>query len=114
MQTVSELNRLSAPVLENADSYRQVFSGALPFRHICIDNFLETSFAERLLAEFPSFDRNLAVNEAGATGGKSVNTRIREISPAYEELYAFISSQPFLEFMSMLSGIPDLLLDPYM
>jgi hypothetical protein len=114
MQTVSELDRLSAPALENVDSYRQVFSDALPFRHICIDSFLETGFAGRLLAEFPSFDRNLAVNEAGATGGKSVNTKIREISPAYEELYAFISSQPFLEFMSRLSGIPDLLLDPKM
>ena len=114
MQNLSELDRLSAPVVENADSYRQVFTSSLPFRHISIDNFLETGFAESLLAEFPSFDRNLAVNEAGATGGKSVNTKIREISPAYQELYAFISSGPFLEFMSRISGIPDLLLDPKM
>ena len=47
-------------------------------------------------------------------GGKAVNTKIREISPAYEELYSFISSRPFLDFMSQLSGIPDLLLDPKM
>jgi len=114
METLNELDLLSGPVLESADSYRQVFASALPFRHICIDNFLDDGFAERLLAEFPSFDQKLAINEGGATGGKSVNTKIREISPAYKELYGFISSQPFLEVMSRMSGIPDLLLDPKM
>jgi hypothetical protein len=114
MTTKSELDRLAAPVLNNADTLRQEFTGAQPFRHICIDNFLDDQFAERLLAEFPSFDRKLSINEVGAQSLKSVNTKIREISPAYEELYAFISSKPFLEFMSRLSGIPDLLLDPKM
>lgn len=114
MHTMSELDRLSVPVIESADFYRQVFSEALPFRHISIDNFLEADFAGRLLAEFPSFDRKLSINEGGTTGGKAVNTKIREISPAYEELYAFISGKPFLEFMSRISGIPDLLLDPKM
>ena len=108
------LDRLAASVKENADSYRQSFATALPFRHIAIDSFLELQFAERLLAEFPSFDQKLAISEGGTTGGKSVNTKIREISPAYEELYAFISGRPFLDFMSELSGIPDLLLDPKM
>ena len=114
MHTLSELDRLSAPVLNNADTWRQEFTGAQPFRHICVDNFLEERFAERLLAEFPSFDRKLSINEGGAQSLKSVNTKLREISPAYEELYGFISSKPFLEFMSRLSGIPDLLLDPKM
>jgi hypothetical protein len=108
------LDRLSAPVLASADVYRQDFTEARPFRHISIDNFLEGEFAERLLAEFPRFDQKLSINEGGATSGKSVNTKIREISPAYQELYAFISSGPFLEFMSRISGIPDLLLDPKM
>ncbi len=114
MHTRIELDRLAEPVLSNSDTLRQEFTGAQPFRHICIDNFLEDQFAERLLVEFPSFDRKLSINEEGAQSLKSVNTKIREISPAYEELYAFISSQPFLEFMSRLSGIPDLLLDPKM
>ena len=114
MHTQSELDRLAGPVLNNADTLRQEFTGAQPFRHISIDNFLEQQFAERLLAEFPSFDRKLSINEGGAQSLKSVNTKIREISPAYEELYSFISSQPFLDFMSRLSGIPDLLLDPKM
>jgi len=114
MQTLSELDRLSAPVLENTETHRRVFTEASPFRHIAIDHFFDDQFAERLLAEFPAFEKKLSVSEGGATGGKAVNTKIREISPAYEELYAFISGQPFLEFVSRLSGIPDLLLDPQM
>ena len=112
--TASELDRLSIQVLENADSWREAFSTALPFRHVSIDNFLEQEFAERLLAEFPSFDRKLSINEGGTTGGKAVNTNIREISPAYEELHEFISSKPFLDAMSRISCIPDLLPDPKM
>jgi hypothetical protein len=114
MHIQSELDRLAEPVLNNADTLRREFTAAQPFRHICIDNFLEDQFAERLLAEFPSFDRNLSINEGPLVGGKSVNPKIREISPAYAELYSFISSKPFLDFMSQLSGIPELLLDPKM
>ncbi len=111
---LSQCEGLAPGVLENVDSYRQAFVGALPFRHISIEDFFEPDFAERLLTEFPTFDQKLAINEGGAAGGKSVNTKIREISRAYKELYSLISSAPFLEFMSRLSGIPGLVLDPKM
>ena len=39
---------------------------------------------------------------------------IRTISPVYEELYAVIGGRPFLDFVSRLAGIPDLILDPKM
>ncbi|HVY93248.1 MAG TPA: 2OG-Fe(II) oxygenase [Bryobacteraceae bacterium] len=114
MHTAHELDQLSPELPGQADSLRAAFTTAKPFRHISIENFFATDFAERLLAEFPSFDQKLAINEGGTTGGKSVNTKVREISPAYRELYDLISSKPFLEFMSRVSGIPDLLLDPKM
>jgi len=106
--------QISGEVWRNVDGYREEFTHAQPFKHLMIDGFFEPSFAENLLAEFPSFNRNLATNEAGREGGKSVNTRIREISPAFQQLYETISSKPFLEFASRLSGIPNLLLDPKM
>jgi len=105
---------VSTEVLQNVDRHRTAFVEALPFKHITIDNFFESSFAERLLTDFPSFNPQLARNEYGNIGGKAVNTKIREISPVYQHLYAVISSKPFLEFMSQLSGIPDLLIDPKM
>jgi hypothetical protein len=106
------LHQVSESVVGEAGRYQDAFLHAEPFKHVVIENFFEPSFARRLLNEFPSFDPKLAMNEHGGIGGKAVNTRIGEISPAYKELYEAISSQPFLDLISRLTGIPDLILDP--
>jgi hypothetical protein len=108
------LIRMAPETFERADELRETFLHAEPFRYVFIDEFFENGFAETLLAEFPSFDRRLAIAESGAVGGKAVNTTIATISPGYKELYELISSRPFLEFVSRLSGVPDLLPDPAM
>ena len=105
---------MSDVVARSADDHREAFLSAKPFRHVVIDDFFDREFAERLLAEFPSFDPKLAIAEAGTIGGKAVNTRIAEISPSYRQLYEAIAARPFLELVSRLSGIPDLILDPKM
>ena len=109
------LHLLSAETLRQTATCRDAFQTAQPFRHALIDSFFEEQFAERLLAEFPAFDPALAKNEIyGGVWGKAVNTRIREIAPAYRELYELIASSPFLDFMSEITGISDLLFDPAM
>ena len=85
---------------------------AAPFRHTIIEDFFDAEFAERLLQDFPSFDPKLAKNEFGQVGNKAVNTKIREITPSYAELYELIGSRAFLELISEISGIPDLMMDP--
>jgi 2-oxoglutarate-Fe(II)-dependent oxygenase superfamily protein len=105
-------HQVSESLIRHADQHRESFLNARPFRHVMIENFFAPALAERLLSEFPTFDRKLAMNEMGELGGKAVNTKIREISPAYEELYEMIGSREFLDLMSRLSGIPDLLMDP--
>ena len=111
---LAPIPQVSDAVQREVDRYRDAFLHADPFKHVAIENFFEPSFAERLLADFPSFNPHLAKNEVGLAGGKAVNTNIRAISPSYQELYELIASQPFLEFVSRLSGIPDLILDPKM
>jgi Rps23 Pro-64 3,4-dihydroxylase Tpa1-like proline 4-hydroxylase len=111
---VSTLPEVSARAREAVDQYRQAFLTARPFKHVVIEDFFDAAFAEQLLAEFPSFDKKLAINESGYAAGKSVNTNIRSISPAYQHLYETLGSQAFLEYVSELSGIPDLILDPKM
>ena len=106
--------QISPGTRAHADEFRETFLGEQPFRHVVIDEFFEYSFAERLLNEFPSFDPSLATAENKETGGKAVNTRIASISSAYQDLYGLISSNPFLEFVSSLSGVPDLILEPAM
>jgi hypothetical protein len=106
--------QVSPSVSEKADAYREAFVSAKPFKHLSIDDFFTADFAERLYEEFPRFNPELARNEMGNVAGKAVNTKIREISPAYRELYETIGGQPFLELMSRISGIRDLILDPRM
>jgi hypothetical protein len=105
--------QVSKSVIENSRAYGDAFLHASPFKHTVIENFFEPDFAERLLADFPAFDPALARNEVyGGAWGKAVNTRIRSISPAYEEMYDLIGSAEFLDLLSELSGIPGLLPDP--
>lgn len=91
---------------------RESFQNARPFKHICIDNFLIPSVAEKLLKEFPTFDTKRAKNEMGTTGGKATREDVRALGTGYAEVDELIASPKFLAFLSDLTGIPDLLYDP--
>jgi len=100
-------------VRQNAAAYRDCFLEADPFRHVLIDGFFEPAFAEELLAAFPAFNPELAKNEIyGGVWGKAVNTRIREIAPAYRQLFELIGSRAFLGLIEEITGIADLIFDP--
>ncbi len=71
-------------------------------------------YAEQALSDFPAFDRRNAINEFGNVGRKSVNTKLKEISPFYADLYNYLFSEDFLSAMSAITGIPDLISDPTM
>ena len=111
---IAAVPEVSDDVNRNAEIYRETFLHAEPFKHVMIEGFFEPEFAERLLADFPRFDPQLATNEFGYGAGKAVNPNIRRISPAYQQLYEAIASKPFLDLVSRISGISDLILDPKM
>jgi hypothetical protein len=105
--------RVAGSVADDCRRYRDSFIHARPFKHAVIENFFEPDFAERLLADFPAFNPALAANEIyGGVWGKAVNTRIKQISPAYEELYELIGSGDFLDLMSRVTDVAGLLPDP--
>lgn len=89
------------------------FARREPFRHVVIDDFLAAPFANRLIAEFPPFERGNARNEAGELGSKSTVERIRELGSSYSELDDLIQSPAFLELVGRLTGIDNLLYDPW-
>ena len=84
-----------------------------PFRHVVIDDFLQPAIAAGLLTEFPEFNPTHAINEDGEVGNKSVYEKIRALGPNYSRLDDFIQTQDFLGLVSRITGIPDLLYDPY-
>jgi hypothetical protein len=100
-------------VLHRADAYAQAFAQARPFRHVQIEGFFAPEYLERLRAEFPAFDPRYARNEEGTVGNKAVVERIRGIGPAYAQLDSLIQSKPFLDLVSKITGIPDLLYDAW-
>ncbi|HEY4127425.1 MAG TPA: 2OG-Fe(II) oxygenase [Gammaproteobacteria bacterium] len=105
---------ISKDILARSGVIRDSYQKAQPFRHVCLDGFLEPAMAEQLYREFPPFDPVLARNEMGKVGGKAVNTDLRNIGPAYREFYDYMCSPRFLGAMSDLLGVPGLLFDPAM
>lgn len=106
-------NQINPTVIQDAPAHAARFAVGDPFRHVQIDGFFRAEFLERLLAEFPAFERGNARNEAGELAGKSVVERIRALGPAYAALDDLVQSQEFLALVSQLTGIPELLYDPH-
>jgi hypothetical protein len=103
---------LGTKILAEAGSFAQSFRAAKPFRHIVIDGFLAHGLCQQLLVDFPRFEDRYALNEMGEVGGKAVRMNVREISDTYRSLDRYLQTREFLDFVSMVTGIPDLLYDP--
>jgi hypothetical protein len=88
------------------------FQSADPFPHLVVADFFSPEVARRLLDDFPSFEDEYAKNEMGDVGRKAARRDVRDISPVYRELDDFVQSSEFLNLMSDITGIPDLLYDP--
>jgi len=97
----------------DADRLAARFGERDPFRHVVIDDFLAPEYCAQLLGEFPPFERGNARNEAGELGAKSTVEKIRELGPAYAALDDLIQTRDFLDLIGHITGIPDLLYDPW-
>lgn len=113
MQTLQPSRLLDPRVVAQAETHATSFARREPFRHVVIDDFLDADFAHRLLREFPSFERGNARNEAGELGGKSTVERIRNLGAPYAALDDLIRTRAFLDLVGRMTGIPDLLHDPF-
>jgi hypothetical protein len=103
---------ISKSVLSASSRLQSEFQTAKPFKHVCIDNFLVEEAAEQALHDFPAFDNRKAINEFGEVGRKAVHSNLAEISPFFADMYAWLFSRDFLESMSAITGIADLIGDP--
>ena len=90
---------------------QESFQQANPFPHFVLDDFLEETLAQDLFRNFPSFYRGNSLNESGEKGGKAVREDMPKIGPAFAKVDEFFQSRDFLNWMSEITGIPDLLYD---
>lgn len=113
MSETSDLPAISAHVRERASEHAERFARREPFRHVVIDDFFAPEYAARLLAEFPPFERGNARNENGELGNKSTIEKIRGLGTAYATLDDVVRSKPLLDLIGRITGIDDLLYDPW-
>jgi hypothetical protein len=89
------------------------YAAADPFPHIVLDNFLPTTFVQRLLDMFPQKDlASVARNGPNQNAKRGYRPDDLNDSPCRSYLYAF-NSRPFLSFLENLTGIDGLIPDPY-
>lgn len=99
-------------VYEKSSVYRQDFETAQPFKHLVIDNFLVGEQAQILLENFPSFNPQKAISELGKVGGKAVNEDLIGLGGVYQQFGRYVQAQEFLELISQLTGVDNLIPDP--
>jgi hypothetical protein len=102
---------LNPGLQSDKEALAKEFQEAEPFRHVVIPDFFSPEFSKRLLDEFPSFEERFAMGEMGEVGRKATRKDVRNISDAYREVDDFIKTPEFLNLMSEITGIPDLLYD---
>ena len=104
---------LDPRLIAEADQLAARFRRREPFRHAVIENFFEPGYCAQLLEQFPAFERGNARNEAGEPGMKSTIEKIRAIGPAYAALDHLVQSRELLDLVGRITGIPELLYDPW-
>jgi hypothetical protein len=106
------LDLISPSVLGQAAALQASFQAAEPFRHLVVDDFLQSDYCRELMAQFPAFDREHALNEFGEVGRKAVFQELPRLGPAYRRFDHMLRSREFLSFIGEITGIPKLLYDP--
>ena len=100
-------------VRERIDALAASFAYGNPFRHIVIDGFFSEDYCAELLKQFPPFELGNARNEAGEIGNKSTVEKIRELGSAYATLDNLVQSREFLDLIGRITGVDNLLYDPW-
>lgn len=97
---------------ESASAARTEYANAKPFPHVVFDNFFDPALLDRVLTEFPSpgqikwqkFDNGREIKLASA--------REASFGPVTRLLLYHLNSMTFLQFLSEVTGIPNLISDP--
>lgn len=97
---------------ESASAARTEYANAKPFPHVVFDNFFDPALLDRVLTEFPSpgqikwqkFDNGQEIKLASA--------REASFGPVTRLLLYHLNSMTFLQFLSEVTGIPNLISDP--
>lgn len=85
------------------------------FPHFYVDNFLEEAFANEVHEAFPSYAEAVKDGREFSTVNENVNVQLTDsgkFPPAIHRLHELLASKEFVDAMSEMSGIKNLLANP--
>ncbi len=100
---------LHAVALENKEKYK---SGD-PFPNIYFDNFFDEKMLDEVLGEFPDLNGKKDFNFKNESEIKLASKGESRFGAKTKIFMHFLNSEPFLQFVSELTGIDALIPDPY-
>jgi len=108
-----DLNLYFGNWINNIDELSKKFINDDPFNYIKIDNFLNLNYAEKLYNEYPNDFSNWH-KYWNPLEVKYANDDINNMNINLRKLFYLLSTNGFTKFMSKLSSILDLEVDPYL
>jgi hypothetical protein len=103
----------SAELLAAGRDWRASYVGAEPYPHICLDGLFDAALISRVAAEFPELGGKGDIRFDDPNQLKLASRGEYRFGPVTREFVHYLHSQPFLEFLSALTGIEGLIPDPY-
>ncbi len=98
---------------EMADSKKAEFASADPYPYAVIDNFMDPEALENLLAEFPDKSKKVWHDYQTHFENKQELNGEGKMGDFTQHLLYQFNSAPFLQFLETLTGIENLIPDPY-
>ena len=83
---------------------RDSFDNAAPFRHLVIDGFLQTSFAEKIFQYFPSL-LSMKTHYTGMNERKAEDTNFEILDKNFTLLHEAMCSELFLNWLESITSI---------
>jgi hypothetical protein len=93
--------------------HQEAYANASPYPNIYLDNFFEPRVLHDVLAEFPDLRHKSEIRFDSPDQVKLASRGEYRFGKVTRGFMHFLNSQPFLEFLTELTGIEALLADPY-
>ena len=94
------------------DFLRAAYAAGRPYPHIVVDGFFDEAVLDRIVIEFPKRDGRDWITWDTTNELKQTSRGIGGLSPFTQLFFMQLCSEPFLEHIRYITGLPDLVLDP--
>ncbi|RFM30171.1 2OG-Fe(II) oxygenase [Deminuibacter soli] len=95
-----------------ADEHKAAYTTADPFPNIYFDNFFNPDMLKQVLSEFPDMTKNADIKFNDHNQVKLASKGEYRFGDQTRLFMHYLNSQPFLEFLTKLTGIDNLIPDP--